>query len=165
MLSMGNNTTFKEDNMDLLIVLLLGIISSGLIVAKYQPKLSQMQEDFKNFKQDFQEHFQHMSSSEKKKFFSSLDESSRSFFEQDLFQDHIMGQMQQWQMQQHVEQFNQFAMDEGFKIVTPFDHGGYVMGNGFNPSDTMAFEASQQMDHSFNHANDSMSSFDHMNHF
>ena len=50
------------------------------------------------------------------------------------------------QMQQQMnDEFNRQAMEqtmnEGWKSVTPFDHGGYVQGPGFNPSDT----AAQQM--------------------
>ena len=36
------------------------------------------------------------------------------------------------------------AMEESRKAVTPFDHGGYVQGDGFNPSDTMAADAARQ---------------------
>ena len=45
-----------------------------------------------------------------------------------------------------IRQFNDFAMEEARKSVTPFDHGGYVQGDGFNPSDTMAADAQRQMD-------------------
>jgi hypothetical protein len=37
-------------------------------------------------------------------------------------------------------------MNESMKAVTPFDHGGYVQGQGFNLSDTMQHEMNQQMD-------------------
>lgn len=43
--------------------------------------------------------------------------------------------------QQMNDEFNRHAMEESIKAVTPFDHGGYVQGAGFNPSDT----AAQQM--------------------
>ncbi len=43
--------------------------------------------------------------------------------------------------QQMQDEFNRQAMEESIKAVTPFDHGGYVQGAGFNPSDT----AAQQM--------------------
>lgn len=43
-------------------------------------------------------------------------------------------------------QFNEQAMEESRKAVTPFDHGGYVQGDGFNPSDTMAADAQRQME-------------------
>lgn len=38
------------------------------------------------------------------------------------------------------QQFQQFSMDEAMKSVTPFDHGGYVQGPGFNPSDSMSHD-------------------------
>lgn len=41
--------------------------------------------------------------------------------------------------------FNQQAMDEAMKAVTPADFGGYVQGDGLNPSDTMAADAQRQM--------------------
>lgn len=50
--------------------------------------------------------------------------------------------MQQELMRQH----NEWAMEEARKAATPFDHGGYMQGDGFNPSDTMAAEAQRQMD-------------------
>jgi len=43
-------------------------------------------------------------------------------------------------------QFMQQSMEEAQKAVTPFDHGGYVQGAGFNPSDTMAADMQRQMD-------------------
>ena len=43
-------------------------------------------------------------------------------------------------------QFNDWSMEESKKAVTPFDHGGYVQGDGFNPSDTMAADAQRQID-------------------
>lgn len=45
---------------------------------------------------------------------------------------------------EQIRQFNDWAMREGMRSVTPFDCGGYVQGSGFNPSDTMAHEAQQQ---------------------
>ena len=43
-------------------------------------------------------------------------------------------------------QQNEWAAEEARKAVTPFDHGGYMQGDGFNPSDTMAADAQRQMD-------------------
>ncbi len=42
------------------------------------------------------------------------------------------------------------AMEEARKAVTPFDHGGYVQGDGFNPSDTMAADAQRQAEQQMN---------------
>lgn len=53
-------------------------------------------------------------------------------------------------------QFDEQAMEESRKAVTPFDHGGYVQGDGFNPSDTMAADAQRQMDNMNNMNNMNM---------
>ena len=60
-----------------------------------------------------------------------------------MMQQQMQQQMHDQMMQQQMnDQFNQQmmqqTMDESWKSVTPFDHGGYVQGDGFNPSDTMA---------------------------
>ncbi|MBQ3573243.1 MAG: hypothetical protein IJA16_01460 [Clostridia bacterium] len=48
------------------------------------------------------------------------------------------------------EEFMRQATEEGIKSVTPFDHGGYAQGPGFNPSDTMANDAmNNQMNNMF----------------
>lgn len=72
----------------------------------------------------------------------------------------IMNQHMQMHMQahndalmQHMQMNNdiamQHAMDEAMRSVTPFDHGGYVQGYGFNPSDTMAQDSFNQMNNMF----------------
>ena len=61
------------------------------------------------------------------------------------------------------QQFQQFSMEEAMKMVTPFDHGGYLMGPGFNPSDTMAFNAQQEMTNQMNIMNDMMNQMNMMN--
>ena len=50
-------------------------------------------------------------------------------------------QHDQMMQQQMNDEINRQFMEESMKSVTPFDHGGYVQGPGFNPSDT----AAQQM--------------------
>lgn len=48
----------------------------------------------------------------------------------------------------------------------PFDHGGYVQGPGFNPSDTMAYQSMEMhnhMDHMHNHMDHMHSNMDNMN--
>lgn len=61
------------------------------------------------------------------------------------FQQQMNDEMNRQTQQQMNDEFNRQAMEqtmnEGWKSVTPFDHGGYVQGAGFNPSDT----AAQQM--------------------
>jgi hypothetical protein len=137
----------------------------GIIYFTYQPKMSQLKEANEAFKK----HINNMSPEDRTKFINSLDDKSKSYYDYGMDQ---MDQMNQWQFQQQVEEFNRFSMEEGMRSVTPFDHGGYVMGNGFNPSDTVAFEhQNSQVDHSFNTMNDNFntmndtSSFDHMNNF
>ncbi len=50
-------------------------------------------------------------------------------------------------------QFNDWSMEESRKAVTPFDHGGYVQGDGFNPSDTMAADAQREQLNQMNNMN------------
>ena len=50
--------------------------------------------------------------------------------------DHLQEEMQR--------QHDEWTMEEGRKSVTPFDMGGYVQGDGFNPSDTMAADAQRE---------------------
>lgn len=150
--------------MDILLILLLGVIFAGLIITSYQPKVKKAKENFEEMNRKFKEHIDSLPEEDKSRFFNSLNDNSRSFFEGNFASMDNMNYMNQIQFQQHMDEFNRFAMDESFKIITPFDHGGYVMGAGFNPSDTMAFEAQQQMEHnSFNQMNDMGSSFDSFN--
>lgn len=45
-------------------------------------------------------------------------------------------------MQQEIDrQHSEWAMEECRKTGTPFDMGGYMQGDGFNPSDTAAADA------------------------
>ena len=48
-------------------------------------------------------------------------------------------------MQQEMNRLNlEHLMEEGRKAVTPFDMGGYLRGDGFNPSDTMAADMQRE---------------------
>lgn len=48
-------------------------------------------------------------------------------------------------MQEEINRQNmEWAMEESRKAVTPFDMGGYVQGDGFNPSDTMVADAQRE---------------------
>lgn len=60
---------------------------------------------------------------------------------QQQMNDDFNRQMQQQMNDEFNRQAMEHTMNEGWKSVTPFDHGGYVQGPGFNPSDT----AAQQM--------------------
>lgn len=60
---------------------------------------------------------------------------------QQQMNDEFNRQMQQQMNDEFNRQAMEQTMNEGWKSVTPFDHGGYVQGPGFNPSDT----AAQQM--------------------
>ena len=50
-------------------------------------------------------------------------------------------------------QQSEWAAEEARKAVTPFDHGGYVQGDGFNPSDTMAADAQREQMNQMNDMN------------
>lgn len=139
--------------MDVIAALVLGgILSLGLIV-KYQPQLNKLKKSREKMFSDFQEYFNTLSSEEKESFFGSLNDSEKNAFQYALADSSFHDDFQQQMFMQQVDQFNNWAMSESLKSVTPFDHGGYVMGPGFNPSDTMAFE-SHQMD-----MNNSMNDF------
>ena len=68
--------------------------------------------------------------------------------DQNLSNEEMQRQMEemQRQMEEMQRQQNEWAAEEARKAVTPFDHGGYMQGDGFNPSDTMAADAQRQMD-------------------
>ncbi len=59
----------------------------------------------------------------------------------DDFNRQMMEETNRQMNQQMMDEMNRRSMEESMKAVTPFDHGGYVQGPGFNPSDT----AAQQM--------------------
>ena len=50
-------------------------------------------------------------------------------------------------------QQSEWAAEEARKAVTPFDHGGYLQGDGFNPSDTMAADAQREQMNQMNDMN------------
>jgi hypothetical protein len=129
--------------MDIIAVLLLGGVFSLGLVLYYRPKLEDLKKAQKNMFEDMKEQINSLSPEEKEIFFNSLGESEKNSFQ--FFVGSDFDDFQQQISMQQFEEFNSWAMSEGFKSVTPFDHGGNVMGPGFNPSETMAFE-SQQMD-------------------
>ena len=55
-------------------------------------------------------------------------------------------------MHEIMQQQMELTAQEAMKAGTPFDMGGYMHGEGFNPSDTMAADAMHQND--FNNMND-----------
>lgn len=58
-------------------------------------------------------------------------------------------------MQEEMQRQNdEWAMEESRKAVTPFDMGGYVQGDGFNPSDTMAADMQREQMNQMNNMND-----------
>ena len=57
-------------------------------------------------------------------------------------------------MQEEINRQNmELAMEESRKAVTPFDMGGYVQGDGFNPSDTMVADAQREQMNQMNNMN------------
>ncbi len=60
-------------------------------------------------------------------------------------------------MQQEINRQNmENLMEEGRKSVTPFDMGGYLRGDGFNPSDTMAADAQREQMNQMNNMMNNM---------
>lgn len=117
--------------MEPFIILGVGAMISLGLFAYYQPKINKIKEQYEEFSEKMGDNFQGIDS------FISIKE-QMDFMQQDQF-----------------DQFSQWSMDEAMKAITPFDHGGYVQGNGFNPSDTMAYESAMD---SMNHSMDSMNS-------
>ncbi len=162
-----------------LIILGIGALISLGLYTYYLPQIRDMRKRYEQFSSKVKEKLVDMTEEERREFFSSVPRETESFFKgilQDDFDFHGIEQFQisQFHLQQveqiNQEQFHQFtqwAMDEGLKSVTPFDHGGYVQGPGFNPSDTMAHDSMQmhhQMDHmhsSMDNMNSGMDSFHH----
>jgi len=76
----------------------------------------------------------------------------RQIIEQQIMQQQAMHQqavelqmMQEQEIQRQL--FEQQMVNEAMKSAMPFDHGGYVQGPGFNPSDTIAHD--NMMNHMF----------------
>lgn len=78
-----------------------------------------------------------------------IQDQQRLLEEQQRLADENM-QNQQRLLEEQQRLFDQWAMEEANKSVTPFDHGGYVKGYGFNPSDTAAQDMHQQQMQDFN---------------
>lgn len=150
-----------------------GAISFGLYV-HYQPKINKMKKSYNEFSSKVRENLINMSDNERKEFFSNIPKETESFFQGILNNDYNFQGIEQFQTSQyhlqqieHIHQdqfqnFSQWAMDESLKAVTPFDHGGYVQGPGFNPSDTFAHDSMNHMDHmnsGMDHMNSGMDSF------
>lgn len=57
-------------------------------------------------------------------------------------------------MQEEINRQNmEWAMEETRKAGTPFDMGGYMQGDGFNPSDTMVADAQREQMNQMNNMN------------
>jgi len=78
-----------------------------------------------------------------------MQDQQRLLEEQQRLVDENM-QNQQRLLEEQQRLFDQWTMEEANKSVTPFDHGGYVQGYGFNPSDTAAQDMHQQQMQDFN---------------
>ena len=94
-----------------------------------------------NLNKNFKNHFLKMTKEERDKYINTLSEKNKRLFNNYINCDDAQRQnqlMQQMFQQNMINEFNQWAMNEGIRSVTPFDFGGYVMGDGFNPSDTAA---------------------------
>lgn len=148
---------------ELLVVTGIGALISLGMLAYYQPKINKLKKRYEEFTQKVRDNINNMSKQEKENFFSNMSDETENFFQDILhnnsnfsgihqFQASHMHFHQMDQMQnQQFQDFTRWAMDESMKSVTAFDHGVYVQGPGFNPSDTMAHQMNQQMD--FGHHN------------
>ena len=125
------------------LIVTLGI-SAGF-AAKYSKDILQMKQQYKKFQNDFSNHYKSMSKQEQINFMNSLSAQEQVNFN-NILNNQAMHMMNTFMLQEQIRQFNQWAMDDSIKSVTPFDAGGYVTGEGFNPSDTMIAEANHQME-------------------
>ncbi len=150
--------------MEPFIILGVGAIISLGLFAYYQPKINKLKEQYDEFSKKMSANMNQMSEDERKEFFKNMPKDTESFMmgmmnHEDNFNGIDSFDSARYHMdfmqQEQFDQFSQWSMDEAMKAVTPFDHGGYVQGNGFNPSDTIAYESAMD---SMNHSMDSMNS-------
>lgn len=153
------------------------LIFIGVLYSYYKPRINQVEKAYKSLNNKLKEKLENMSSKEREEFLSNLPKDTKQFYN-DIINDNVAfsGISQLSSVQDHIQntylaqdigdmnnlqfqQFTQWAMDESLKAVTPFDHGGYVQGPGFNPSDTMHHEMNN-MDFGMN---DSMDFSSHNN--
>lgn len=78
--------------------------------------------------------------------------------------NHMDAQMFNEQFMQNttMESMN-FTMEESLKSVLPFDYGGYLLGEGVNPSDTMVAEMNNIMMNDMNNMMNDMNDASRMN--
>lgn len=135
---------------ELLVVSGVGVLLSLGLLIHYQPKINKIKKQYEEFNQKIKDNINNMSEEERKSFFDTMSAEAENFFQDILYgNNNFMGIEQFHTSQMHFEEinnikdqqfqeFSRWAMD--IKSVTAFDHGGYVQGPGFNPSDTMAHE-------------------------
>jgi len=160
-----------------LIILGIGALISLGLYAYYLPQIRYMKERYEKFSSTVREKLIDMTEDERREFFSNMPKETQNFFKGILYDDFAFQGIDQFHTsqlhlqqveqinQEQFRQFTQWAMDEGLKSVTPFDHGGYVQGPGFNPSDTMAYESMQMhnhMDHMHSNMDNMNTGMDHM---
>jgi len=131
------------------------LIFLGLLYSYYKPKINQIEKIYNDLNSKLKDKLENMTSKEREDFLSSIPKDTKQFYN-DIINNNMefSGISQLSSMRRHIQntylaqdiddmnnfqfqQFTQWAMDESMKAVTPFDHGGYVQGPGFNPSDTM----------------------------
>ncbi len=56
----------------------------------------------------------------------------------------FMDQINQQDFEANMNKSSEYAMQVSEKAITPFDHGGDLMGYGFNHSDTLSQDAMNQ---------------------
>lgn len=102
------------------------------MVRKNQGKVKSNQDQYKRMNYDMQ----------------NMHRMYEQMMQQNLSSEETQRQMEeiQRQMEEMQRQQSEWTAEEARRATTPFDHGGYVQGDGFNPSDTMAADAQRQMD-------------------
>jgi len=147
---------------DIALVLGFGFLFRLVLHSHYQHKINDMKKSYHEFNNSIEERLKGMSETERNELLSAMPKDTQGFFNDILNGNSHFHSAEQFQfVQQQIDSlqfmqdtqfddFSKWAMDESLKAVTPFDHGGYVQGPGFNPSDTMAHEMNQDMNNSMN---------------
>lgn len=106
-------------------------------------------------KRNFVRYFRSLPQEAQVAFMASLDQDGAEQLQYALLNDmdthnQVARQFFEWANEAQNQNFIQNNQQEALKAVTPFDHGGYVQGPGFNPSDTMAHDQMNQQMNSMN---------------
>jgi len=125
----------------------------GIIILSVRSRKVKLLSHQRMLYQDNQRFMNEMVMQNNQRFMNEITMQDQQRFMNQMTMDDQQGIMNETMMQDH-----QRIMDEGMKGITPIDHGGYLQGPGFNPSDTMAHDVTM------NQMND-MSNMNGMNGF